>query len=763
MKKYTERICILLLSAILLTSICVAAPSYALQSDNGVYCYYGERLSGLAETLYNVIDEMRANKSLMTGVESHNVTDRDVLLAAQSYAKGDKTLINAFNQAADSYAYDHPEVFYVDFNKLSLSVKKQGKELSVSIGAGRNADYYIDGSSELRSPSAIEAAVTKAEEFVHNIVGDVTDKTPEDVIRGINSYLGANKNIIKQLSYGYGNGSDGTAAEASLYVDNLWGACRDGHLVNSLGYAKLFKAVMDYARIPCIVVKGYLADGDSFKPHFRNYVNVNSFWYAVDVMQNDVSGNDAYCLLLGAEACSNFLPCGSVSHRGDTLTYPELSDTNFDSTEGYLSVNPVSVGGSAAVTVSYNGKSALTLTTGNNRYYMAYRRGTTESIKEQDYRSVLESDGFTHTSTETSYRANGDGCVQFAVFSVEAANGTYTKEEAAKYLIEQSDLVDVKTGEKTPYDKQPSVSTDYISLSNYSALNNRQFNAVKYPTLVYSNLQTDGWSYKDGEQTLHIGENQIGQIALGVKAAQDAGALPQAVSSEFGSDSVYSAYNLTLNVCGFVPETSAAVNIMFPYPNGAAADGLDYRVYKYDGGSFTAADTVKTAYGVIASVTSGGDFAVIGSSAFTDGAEQKLYVSVLGGNGAASGTVVTLNGAGGVTELILSPNDGYVIDFVVANGQLIEVTDNRLPLDDGSVSLGGVIYVGFVSKSVQAAEKASGIVDLCGEFIKNAAFPSENAADLSWPIWTAVAIAIAAAVVLTVVLYVKKRKKPNNN
>ena len=59
---------------------------------------------------------------------------------ANEFAYGDTRTLSAFAAARDAFYLDHPEIFYVDFDKLTLSFYKKGSSHIAEIGAGRYAD-----------------------------------------------------------------------------------------------------------------------------------------------------------------------------------------------------------------------------------------------------------------------------------------------------------------------------------------------------------------------------------------------------------------------------------------------------------------------------------------------------------------------------------------------------------------------------------------------------------------------------------------------
>lgn len=185
------------------------------------------------------------------------------------------------------------------------------------------------------------------------------------------------------------------------------------------GYAKAFKAVMDRLDIPCVVVAGYVNNPDKggYQLHAWNYVQVEGYWYMVDMTNNSPANNNKW-LLVGFAAMEDYLEDNVVSTSGYELRYPAVkpyeygndTDSNgmlvtgiYDETDGIKTLQ---------LEVSYENKGALVLQ--QEGKYLAIRYGVGDGkggIDWQPWMNILvmnekrkdnvEGDFFVTTDTST--------------------------------------------------------------------------------------------------------------------------------------------------------------------------------------------------------------------------------------------------------------------------------------------------------------------------------------------------------------------------
>lgn len=113
-----------------------ALPANA-DTKSGNRGYYGMKLDGIAGAFYDELVKMTEDPdgegtelSTLRKGESHTVTNNTVItqaLAAE-YAAGDMNLIKQFGAALDCFRYDYADLFYVNFDRLTVHVTEKKTE-----------------------------------------------------------------------------------------------------------------------------------------------------------------------------------------------------------------------------------------------------------------------------------------------------------------------------------------------------------------------------------------------------------------------------------------------------------------------------------------------------------------------------------------------------------------------------------------------------------------------------------------------------------
>ena len=83
--------------------------------------FYFQKLTDYQKGIYNAINTAHANGVFQSGgsvdlISSGAVSSADV----REYSQGNSKVIKDFNIAKDAYMFDHPELFYVDFELCFL-------------------------------------------------------------------------------------------------------------------------------------------------------------------------------------------------------------------------------------------------------------------------------------------------------------------------------------------------------------------------------------------------------------------------------------------------------------------------------------------------------------------------------------------------------------------------------------------------------------------------------------------------------------------
>lgn len=132
--------------------------------------FHYEQLDDTAKSVYDGIYAMYESGLLKTGTQDYDLAVNGQFSAEQiqEYAKNSSKLTSAMNAARYAFYADYPEVFYVNFPKLSLrTTKDKDGAFHIYIGSGRYENYYIDGfSNESDVDDAIQAFDARVEELV---------------------------------------------------------------------------------------------------------------------------------------------------------------------------------------------------------------------------------------------------------------------------------------------------------------------------------------------------------------------------------------------------------------------------------------------------------------------------------------------------------------------------------------------------------------------------------------------------------------------
>lgn len=292
------------------------------QSDNfNVSRYFYNQLNEYEKIIYDALFDNKNN--MKTGTYEINMGASFSKLLSKS--EGEDLLEKYCQSAIESFSYDNPDVFYIDYGKLCLNIETTTNgtksTYKVFFNSGEQSSYLTD---EFSSKEKIDMAVKDIENikayFVQNRKNDVYQN-----IKLVHDYL------VESIDY------DQTMLEPNIY--NLYGALVNRKCVCA-GYAKAFKYLMDSLNIPCTIVRGLATNSiGGTEDHAWNYVLLNDDWYAVDCTWDDpilIGGGFLtnslkykYFLKGEAEFNSNHFPDGHLSDGGMDFDFPDLSESNY--------------------------------------------------------------------------------------------------------------------------------------------------------------------------------------------------------------------------------------------------------------------------------------------------------------------------------------------------------------------------------------------------------------------------------------------------
>lgn len=264
------------------------------QNVNSTKFHY-QQLNEVAKRVYEGIYEMYVQGILKTGTESFDLAKDDKYVSQEqleNYMKGNQELRQAMNAARYAFYADYPEVFYVNFQILTLRVTKDSENrYHANIGSGNLKSYYVDGFTDKEQvEKEIEAFNIRVNEIVE---GATSLKVVEGQNRVLEQIKYIHNEIINNTSYRLE--SDCTEGNEG-FLGTPYGALVKKQAVCE-GYARSFKTILDKLGINCILVQGiHQSEGSAAVPHMWNYVQIEKdtnaraiekVWYAVDCTLDD--------------------------------------------------------------------------------------------------------------------------------------------------------------------------------------------------------------------------------------------------------------------------------------------------------------------------------------------------------------------------------------------------------------------------------------------------------------------------------------------
>ena len=495
----------------------------------------------LAKKFYDVLEDMNEAGDFIDGVVEYSLNEHNVLTSDEikGYVNGDVTIPRAFGAARDAFLTDHPELFYVDFYKLTISVMTKGGEYHAFIDSGREANVYYDNGG-LDSESKVRAAITELNEKVDAVVAEATAAEEADTYSERDVFLAryVSKALGKSIKYDYDayekrNDPDAQKT-AQAHINTPYGGLVMGNAVCG-GYSTSYKVIMDKLGIPCITVNGYSKerynsdDPSSNVYHMWNYVWLENPTVGTAVAASKSDGKDGewYSVdatwgkaVLNASAdAEQHVNDGIISSSNYELQYPKLSPHSYGSTTNAYGIeysidydiDPSGDGTTiqSNVTVSYNGKSARRLYE-EDGLYLAYRVygnltngrgvGWQQWTSLEIYRqSVVEPDGihnadslFKDDGNQTVYYDNTSVCyTQFAVFDA-APDGKYKLGNNildVPYYYSDDQIDDLKALEMS----------DFLTNESYGTYTPAPFIQSSTPTHTVEQVISDSMSMGGGD------------------------------------------------------------------------------------------------------------------------------------------------------------------------------------------------------------------------------------------------------------------------
>lgn len=292
-----------------------------ITTQENVDYYYYDQLDEYAKIIYKGFEDNKENmKSGTYTIDFGNQFNE--LLNSDG---GEEKLNIAFQSAWNAYTYDNMDLFYIDVEKLILTINTT-TALSihnVKISNGENNSY-------LKQEFQTNINLNEKLELLNKIKSQIKSQ-----LQGYNDYVKVKEVhnwLIKAIEY--------DTNETTIEPYSIYGALTQGKAVCE-GYARSFKYIMDELEIPCVLVSGTATNSNGItESHAWNYVLLNGDWYAIDVTWDDpiiigegtVSEDTNYKYFL--KGSNTFLvthkPDGYLSQNSIEFKFPTLNNNDYE-------------------------------------------------------------------------------------------------------------------------------------------------------------------------------------------------------------------------------------------------------------------------------------------------------------------------------------------------------------------------------------------------------------------------------------------------
>ena len=292
--------------------------------------YYNQLVTEDSKKIYQALDQIKENDKFKTGDYTIDLV-AEGYLENQAYTK--ERLMSDFVAARDTFRFDNPDLFYVDFAKLSIRQLQNGNNYRINLGIGREDNYFYDGFNI----NNIDEAINSLNNKINTIVEKTNSK--ENKIDKIEVVY---KEVMASATYAL----ETTAKEENkLYVRTPYGSLIKGEALCE-GFARGLKLVLDKLGYNSVLVQGMYAYQDRTELHMWNYIQMeDSRWYLLDpTMDNGLKEDGSsreYFMKCGTDkVATEYIADGVVSVTSDKntfeLSYPSLSPVKYEADSAYF-------------------------------------------------------------------------------------------------------------------------------------------------------------------------------------------------------------------------------------------------------------------------------------------------------------------------------------------------------------------------------------------------------------------------------------------
>lgn len=239
--------------------------------------YYYNQLNDVSKSIYDaLLDNIDKTKS---GIKS-------IKINFSNYNTPITEDFNYFQAAIDAFDRDHPEVFWIDINKLEFKYSTKRIDNIDYLGnviityADEYDNYLID---EYSNSKEVNDDINRISSFIAEQMPYISSYSDENTTYKQVKYI---HDLLIQIN-DYNSNISIASTKASKVIGALPGN-KDGiDAPICEGYARAFKVLCDKAGIGCVIVSGQGITSTNSVSHMWNYVLLNGSWYAIDVTWDD--------------------------------------------------------------------------------------------------------------------------------------------------------------------------------------------------------------------------------------------------------------------------------------------------------------------------------------------------------------------------------------------------------------------------------------------------------------------------------------------
>ena len=308
--------------------------------------YFYNQLGNEEKAFYEAMEDMHRDGMFIEGTDYDLVAKGRVTQAQlEAYANGDSHIITVMGAARDAFYTDYNDIFYVDFDALSLRVTQDSSgKYHAFLGAGRRDTYWLEEfENQADGQKAIEAAIVKYNAALKEAVDAAKAAEPtaqqikvlgEDVANQVAQIREAHRQVAKSTYYRLENDAENGAG----HVRTPYGVFVT-HEALCEGYSRAFKAILDEIGVPCVLVNGVYRHGNNQEEiHMWTHVKLlDGNWYAVDPTFDDLNYDDLvkYPPEKYYRLISRTTPLDDIEAEGALGEHKDENETIYDKELGY--------------------------------------------------------------------------------------------------------------------------------------------------------------------------------------------------------------------------------------------------------------------------------------------------------------------------------------------------------------------------------------------------------------------------------------------